>query len=157
MKVIYNSILPIVLFLCGCKEEYSIEEKVYTRINSCETAVCKFSIKEFTPFDWDTAFLFTVPRSVEAINKKIGTTYAGYKEFTRPFIFLKNGSVIYYENNPSGLEGLLDNQIVFGNPDDTSICKVVSAKENDFIGRIKKSGHKRYIELTRVLLQPPKQ
>jgi hypothetical protein len=144
--LVYTIFILLVCLQFGCQPN-NIESRIAKKVDSCDNA-CEISISDLTSFDWDTAFFFTHPVSLETINKKTGHTYTDYEEFTRPFIFTYRNRIVYHENNPSNTEGLINGQIIFRDILDTSVCEVFTYGHDFVRGVRKEDGNKRYYELT---------
>lgn len=143
-KLIIGIILSLIL-LGSCSN--TIESKIASKLKQCEKSVCEIDITELTNFKWDTAYYFEIPVSQDIINKMIGIEYQNYKEFTRPLIFIKNRKIVYSENNPSGVESITKNQIVFNELTDTAICKIISSSNSKFKGYKEKNSETTYYRL----------
>lgn len=133
------------IFCCSCNN--TIESRIANRLKQCDSVECKINITEYTNFEWDTAYYFETPVSQAVINKIIGFKYQNYQEFTRPLIFIRNRKVVYYENNPSSIESLTKNQVVFNGLTDTTVCKIISSSNPVFKGYTEKNGEINYYRL----------
>ena len=109
--------IVLILVLTSCKNNNSIELKIIKKIKSCGT--CKINLNEVTDFTWDKVYIFYNATPIEEIEKAIGCKYDNYKEFSRPWIFIKNNTIIYYENNPLDIENIKENEIIFYEEIDT--------------------------------------
>jgi hypothetical protein len=135
----------LILLLTGCGSN-SLEDKIALKASSC-TEPCLISLAELTNFKWDKMYASDLPSTLEEINRVIGTEYPYYEEFTRPIIFLNEGKIIYHENNPSNIEGVIDGQVIFGNATDTTKFRVFTVDKAVFKVRKRKSNNKSYYEL----------
>lgn len=136
-------ILSFCFFFFSCSEEKntkigtienSIAEKV---IATCTNkASCVISLKEFTRFDWDKFYVFNYTYPAKFINNAIGMTYQYYQSDTRPWIFMKNDTVVYYENNPYLTEKPINNKVHFAFPDSLQF-KLYTPKDSLFKVEIK--------------------
>jgi hypothetical protein len=108
---------------------------------------CIVLMKDETSFEWDKLYVFNLPLPQEEVDKVIGMSYSYYEEFTRPMIFVKDGNIVYHENNRTNIEGIVDNQVIFGGILDTTRYRTFSIDEAVFRARKKKSGSKNYYEL----------
>lgn len=135
----------ILSILCGCNN--TLETQIAKKIKQCDGKECEMNLREITDFEWDTAYFFDIPASQAVINKVIGVDFKTYKEFTRPFIFMKRKKIVYYENNASSIESITKNQVVFHNLADTATFTVVSAKNSIFKGYIEDNGGIDYYRL----------
>jgi hypothetical protein len=133
-------------FLSGCSQLDTIEKKVANKIDDC-VQPCLIVLKDQTSFDWDKVYIFGVPATLEEINDAIGIPYSKYEEFTRPLIFVKGNEIVYSENNPSDIEGIMDGQLVFGNATDTIKYNLFTSENAVFEVRKRKSKSKTYYEL----------
>ena len=111
--------LLLLLFFACNRNNKTIEKQVIQDINRHIGDKNKhlLNIRKITNFNWDRLVVFNYAVSLETVNEAINSKYIHYREFTRPWIFLKDGKIVYYENNPSDVETLLNNQVLFEFPD----------------------------------------
>ncbi|QLH31660.1 MAG: hypothetical protein HWD62_03775 [Cyclobacteriaceae bacterium] len=139
--------IAICLLLIGCSKTDTIESKIVLKISQCSEP-CFVSIKEIATFKWDKLYVFNLPASPEEINDALGINYPYYVEFTRPMIFLNGDSLVYYENNSSNVEGVVDDQVIFGRGSDATKYKIITPENSIFKSDRKISGNKmNYYEL----------
>lgn len=137
------------VFLLSCNSgRGKIETAIAESVEKCNNGNCIVTLKSITHFDWDRVYFFEVPISREFINSSIGLNYIYYEEFTRPIIFIRNGKIVYHENNKSSIESILEKQIVIGDISDTSKYKTYTPADAVFKGEVKKENNTKYYELT---------
>jgi len=109
------SILTLASFLLlGCSRSGLIEQRIGDRVDSCQpNTSCIVKIKELTSFQWDKMFVFSYGASPEYIEKALGLPLPEYVEFQRRFVFLKDGRIVYREDEPTDIEGVVDGQVSF--------------------------------------------
>jgi len=143
--------LFLVLFKsCGDPsiDPLSIEGKLVTKINSTcgQSSNCTIGLRDVTDFDWDRAYVFRYTARKSEIEKVIGAPFPRYEEFERSIIFLNGGKVVYSEADPTDVEGLLNNQVVFDIADGDSYKSY--SPESRFEVRRKNFQRGVYYELT---------
>ena len=147
-------IIVFLLLAMGCKngnEQIKIEKLIVEIVNKqCnDNSNCIVAIKKLTKFKWDKMYAFNYPVPLEVINKAINKNYPYYREFTRPLIFLEGDKIVYYENNPSDVENLVDKQVVFDFAD-TLKYQVYNYDKSDFKVEKKEFEKGSYYELHQV-------
>lgn len=109
--------LIVVLQSCGTLtvDPHSIEGKLVARIKTTcgESNGCTIRLRDVTDFDWDRVYVFNYAVTKDQIGKIIGAPFPRYVEFRRSIIFLKGGTVVYSEADPTDIEGPLNDQVVF--------------------------------------------
>ena len=113
-----NNILLItsIFLLIGCTNA-SLEKKIKNEIEECNSDKCKIVINQLTDFKWDKMLASNRYLSPEQIEAAIGVDYPYWKNNTRPMIFLYKNKIVYYENNDDNVEHILNNQVIFNQPD----------------------------------------
>jgi len=147
---IYILILLVSISIYGCNERSSsMESKIVNHIDSCN--YCEIILKDITTFSWEKVYIFNTPASLEEIEKAIGSQYPNYKEFTRAWIFMKSNRIIYSENNPSNIEHVIKDQIIFEDEMDTDKYKIYT--QDDIFLPIIKTDFKanRYFVLKKIM------
>lgn len=135
------------IFFIFCKNSFNnFEYKIIQSMSKSEDEKI-INLKDITDFKWDTLIASNLPISHEEINKIIGINYPDFVEFTRPIIFLKDGKIIHYENNPCNYEGIVENQVIFGAINDTSKINIIVSEDSKFILRKKQIQKRTYYEL----------
>jgi hypothetical protein len=106
------SFLVAILFL-SCSNSQTIEQRIGQRVNACSASPCVVKIADLTDFAWDQMHVFEAGATLDEIQKSIGTSFPGYVEFTRRFVFLKNGAIVHREDEPTNLEHPVAGQVSF--------------------------------------------
>lgn len=118
IRFVLLAIHATVALSCRNSAGQHIETLISLKAEKCLTnAKCEVKIRDLTDFEWEKMYAFNYPISLESIENAINAPYPYYEEFTRPLIFISKGKIVYHENNPSNVEGLLDGQVVFALPD----------------------------------------
>jgi hypothetical protein len=118
MRSLIVGILFLVIFKsCGPEtiDPFSTEGKLVTRINTTcsDSNSCTIRLKDVTDFDWDRVYVFKYTARKSEIEKVIGVPFPQYEEFKRSIIFVKGGKLVHGEANPTDVEGLINNEVVF--------------------------------------------
>lgn len=118
MRSLVVAALLLVLFsscLTKSIDPNSFEGKLVTTINSTcgDFSNCTIRLKDVTEFDWDRVFVFNYAVTQEEIEKLVGNPFPRYQEFERSMIFLNGGKIVYSESDPTDIESLINNQVVF--------------------------------------------
>ena len=105
------------LLLCGCSKR--LEQKIAERVEGiCNpAAACVVRIKDLTDFEWDKMYAFEYGAGLYDIEQAIGTSHPGFDQFKRRMVFLKDGRIVYREDQATNIERILDGQVVFDIPD----------------------------------------
>ena len=116
-SLIVGALCLVVLQSCGTPtiDPLSIEGKLVTTIKATcgESTGCTIRLRDVTDFDWDRVYVFNYAVTKDQIEKVIGAPFPRYEEFKRSIIFLNGGKVVYSEADPTDIEGLLNDQVVF--------------------------------------------
>lgn len=101
------------LVSCGKK---TVEDNIVNYIeNNCKQFPCAIKIKEATDFNWDKMFVFDYGADIGEIERTVGTSIPRKKEFSRKLVFTKEGNLVHYDELPTNIEGIVDNQVGFDN------------------------------------------
>jgi len=137
----------IIITSVGCKS--SLEKRIANRADKCEN--CKIRLVDFTNFQWDKMYVFNYSVSPDEVDNALGLEYSNddYEEFTRPWIFVKNNKVVYAEDNPYNIEGVVSDEVAF---DQSDSVRVISYTPNTAVFKAKKerSGGNKYYVLYQV-------
>lgn len=142
----------VLLYGCGEKgiDPNSIEGKIVEKANSiCQVPDnCTIRLKDVTSFGWDKVYVFKYNASLEDIKKALGFELPAYTEFTRRIIFLKDGKIVYQEEEPTSVEGPVNGEVVFDIPDDA----VYKSYNDDAAFKVKRRTFQKgtYYELTEI-------
>ena len=113
MKRFCILILALTLLL-GCSRSGLIERRVGERVESCKPdASCVIRIKDFTDFQWDKMYVFSYGAELSDIEAAIGTSFPNFVQFTRRLVFLKEGKIVYREDEPTDIEHAVDGEVSF--------------------------------------------
>jgi hypothetical protein len=113
MKQLLISIFVLFLF-CSCTRTGQIERAIGNKIDACKPDVpCIIKIRDLTDFQWDEMHVFSYGSNLEEIQKTLRTDFPHYVEFKRRIIFLNEGKIVHWENEPTNIEGMIDGQVVF--------------------------------------------
>ena len=114
------AILCFLLALSGCEQQGKVERGMLREIlRSCTGKnPCTISIRNFTPFDWDSGYFFNDATTEQDRSNTLGTREEGYTEFEDQFVFLKNGRVVYQESEQTDIEKRMKNDIAFETHED---------------------------------------
>ena len=104
----------VLLVFCGCSRSGLIEQSIGDKIEACKPDVpCIVKIKDLTSFQWDEMHVFSYGSSLDEIQKTLRTDFPHYVEFKRRIIFLKDGKIVHWENEPTNIEGITEGEVVF--------------------------------------------
>ena len=116
-SLIIGALCLVVLQSCGTPTivPHSIEGKLVTQIKTTcgESTSCTIRLRDVTDFDWDRVYVFNHGVTKDQIEKVIGAPFPRYEEFKRSIIFLNGGTVVYSEADPTDIEGVINDQVVF--------------------------------------------
>ena len=115
-SLIVGALCLVVFQSCGTPtiDPLSIEGKLVTKIKATcgESTGCTIRLRDVTDFDWDRVYVFSsIPK--DQIEKVIGAPFPRHEEFKRSIIFLNGGKVVYSEAEPTDIESLINDQVVF--------------------------------------------
>ena len=103
-----------VVFTFSCSHWTSIEHLAGQRIDNCsENGPCIIRFKDVTDFEWDEMYVFESGATLDRIEKALRTPFPDYVEFTRRLVFLKNGKIVYREDEPTDIERIVQGQLTF--------------------------------------------
>jgi len=112
-------ILIVIFMLVG--KPRSIEQKIAeTKNKKCKVdAPCIVRIKDLTDFSWDRMYAFKYNTTEAQTEEALGTAFPNYIEFTPRIVFLKDGKIVYREDQliDDQLEGPVDGEVHFDIPD----------------------------------------
>ncbi len=148
MKTIFLAIF-LALFLVysfGCFKK-TVEDKIVSHIEkSCKEFPCIIRIKEITDFNWDKMYVFDYSADVGEIEKVVGVYIPNTTRLTRKIIFTENGKVVSYDELPTNIENIVNNEIVFDNIRDYSY-KIYTIENAVFEAQKYLSGDNTYYKL----------
>lgn len=140
-------IIFLIFSITSC-DKLTIEDKIRDSIkrtlNNKKTLVV--DVSKITDFKWDKMYVFKYTATKDEIDNIIGSSDYIYTEFTRRIIFILNDKIVYVDELPTNIEGLVDDEVVFDIPDD-SIYKVYSIDNAIFNIDIKQSSNGIYYKL----------
>src|ERR1700686_761602 len=105
----------------GCEKQTTsgFESKLISAITSkCQTPVpCTLRMKDMTNFEWDKVYIFKYTAHRGVVEKAIGSPLKDFTEFHRRIVFTDNGHVVFHEEEPTNIEHVKNNEVVFDIPD----------------------------------------
>lgn len=124
MRVVMLTVFGLVLLQsCGrvTIAPESLEAKLAIKFNKCESSTtCTIRLREETDFVWDKFYVFKYEATRDEIRKALGFSLPRYQEFKRKLVFVNDGKLAYYEEEPTDIESLIDQEVVFDIPDDAN-------------------------------------
>ena len=125
MKLLIFVAISVLLFRsCGGEtiDPKSVEGRLVASITkNCEDSkVCTIRLRDATNFDWDKVYVFKYTATRDEIARVIGFPLPRYEEFKRKIVFLNAGKLAYSEADPTDIEGLINEEVVFDIPDNES-------------------------------------
>ncbi len=113
MKQLIVSIFILLLFW-GCSRTGLIEQAIGEKVDACKPDVpCIVKINDLTDFQWDEMHVFSYGSSLNEIEKTLRTDFPNYVEFKRRIIFLKDGKIVHWENEPTDIEAMTEGEVRF--------------------------------------------
>ncbi len=104
----------ILILMFGCSKSGLIEQAIGEKIEDCKLDVpCIVKIKDLTSFQWDEMHVFSYGSDIGEIEKTLRTKFPNYVEFKRRIIFLKDGKIVHWENEPTDIEAMTEGQVTF--------------------------------------------
>jgi hypothetical protein len=70
-------------------------------------------IRDVTDFDWDKMYVFDTGFDGDEIKTVIGTYVPEKTALTRKLVFTKGGKVVHYDELPTNIEGMVNNEVLF--------------------------------------------
>lgn len=113
-KFLFLSIF-CVFIIAGCRTKITDTLGAFIKENCKLQTPCKIEISKITPFSWDEFYFFDAAILDIEVNKILGQKVfsAPFSGYTHRLVFLKNGKVVYQEEEPADLEGKLNGEIYF--------------------------------------------
>ena len=106
------------LFMFGCSRSGAIERRIGEHIDACQSdSPCMVRIQELTTFEWDRMYVFSYGVSHPYVESALGTRFPDYVEFKRRLVFLKGGSIVHREEEPTDIERMVDGEVSFAGLD----------------------------------------
>lgn len=100
--------------MLNCSRSGLIEQRIGEKIDSCKPdAPCIVKIEDLTDFKWDEMHVFSYGSTLDDIQRTLKTDFPYYVEFKRRIIFLKDGKIVHWENEPTNIEGMINGEVVF--------------------------------------------
>lgn len=121
----------LILSACSTTKVEEISERIKSSCAAGNT--CQIRIRDLTTFEWDRMYVFDYSAELYDIEQALGTPFPDFVQFKRRIVFLKNGNIVYREDQPTNIEKHLDGEVFFAIPDtevyrqftpDTAIFKV---------------------------------
>lgn len=116
------TLTALVLFgiAIGCKKDNTpFEAKLLSAISSkCQGRFpCTLPIKDVTDFEWDKLYVFKYTAHRGIVEKAVGHELRDFQEFHRRIIFTNRGNIVLYDEEPTNIEHVINNEVVFDIPD----------------------------------------
>ncbi|MFL6254089.1 MAG: hypothetical protein ACJ74T_03630 [Pyrinomonadaceae bacterium] len=87
-------------------------------VESCRPgAPCVVMLKDLTNFQWDKMYVFSYGAELSDIQTALGTSFPNFVQFTRRLVFLKDGKIVYREDEPTDIEHAVDGEVNFAGMD----------------------------------------
>lgn len=135
------------VILSGCFKQ-TVENKIVNYVETnCKQFPCTVRIIEITDFDWDKMYVFDYGVPFDEIEKVTGTNISVKVEFTRKLIFTRDGKLVRYEELPTDIENIVNNEVVFGDSNNYSHTKIYSAENAIFEAQKYLQGNETYYHL----------
>ena len=108
--------------LVGCSTSGPVERSIVRLIREqCRNQIpCQIRIEQATTFSWDKMYAFKYTATSKDREAALGIKDEGYRELERQLVFLSNGRIVYQESEPTNVEHLVKNEVVFDMPDEAS-------------------------------------
>ena len=104
--------------MLGCSRSGLLERRVGERVERCQTgAPCVVRMKDLTGFQWDKMYVFSYGAELSDIETALGTSFPNFVQFTRRLVFLKDGKIVYREDEPTDIEHAVDGEVSFAGMD----------------------------------------
>lgn len=108
-----------VLAASGCSSQRTIEARIAHEVGqSCSfDRPCRIRLTEITPFKWDHLYAFKYTATQDDVRRATGTRMKEYAELQHKLIFIKDGKIVFQENERTNVEHPVKNEVVFDIPD----------------------------------------
>ena len=111
MKIFFLMFFSTILFSCRYQ---TVENKIVSHIETtCKQLPCVVRIREVTDFDWDKMYVFDTGFDGNEIKTVVGTYIPEKTALTRKLVFTRDGKVVHYDELPTNIEGIVNNQVAF--------------------------------------------
>ncbi|HEX7286031.1 MAG TPA: hypothetical protein VF532_07595 [Candidatus Angelobacter sp.] len=146
--------LAALVLICiglGCKKHNApFEAKLLSAIDvKCQGRFpCTLRIKDVTDFEWDNLYVFKYTAHRGIVEKAVGHELPDFQEFHRKLIFTNRGNIVLYDEEPTNIEHVVNNEVVFDIPDSNDYSSY-DANATFVIQKIAFSGGS-YYQLTKV-------
>ena len=127
----FLTVLLSMLFASCDNSTESIDKRILQTIEDCGTDECVFSIKDIVDFEWDVLHAFKYNATLDDVQQVLGSKPKMHTEFTKKTIFTFKGDIVFFEEIPIDIEGLVKNEIIFDIPDNKTY-KSYSINEANF-------------------------
>lgn len=147
----YTILTILVYLVCSCTFfSTKIENRIgwWVRWNCANQVACILRLRELTNFDWDKVYAFPLGTTQEDVERIIGGKIPEFQEFSRTLVFIRDNQIIYVEQNPGDVEGIVDGEVGFVSS--PSIFYGMYDKNSSFEVKIISMNQKTYYELVEV-------
>lgn len=113
--------IQILVVASACTRRVSIEQKIVALIEAqcLDKTPCRIRIDQATPFKWDRIYVFKYTATQPDRDGVLGVKDQGYREMERQLVFMHDGKIAHEESEPTNVEHLLKNELVFDIPDNS--------------------------------------
>ena len=105
-------IVSMFIFCSACSKNETIYKKLI-QVTDAYEQTADINMLNLTDFKWDTLYLFRYDASKNEVFKATGLNISNFSEFTKKIIFTIDGKLAYYEEFPTNLSGVSENEIIF--------------------------------------------
>lgn len=102
IQLLYASLLCCLLIFSGCSQ-VEISTLLYIEAKECHQSgeeVCIVSVKEVADWlEWEYMYYFTTSNSLKEINEALGFEYPYYEDVANRLVFVKEGEIVWHEDN----------------------------------------------------------
>ncbi|HQU85776.1 MAG TPA: hypothetical protein PKY59_21750 [Pyrinomonadaceae bacterium] len=114
MKRFSIILIFVLFFMSSCARSGLVERAIGAKIETCKPDIpCIVKIKDLTDFQWDEMHVFSYGSSLDEIRKTLRTDFPDYVEFKRRIIFIKDGKIVHWENEPTDIGRMTEGEVRF--------------------------------------------
>ena len=119
----------VFLGLLSCKN--SVQNRIVEAIREkCVDGGCVIRLTDFTNFEWDKMYFFTVQASNEEMSREMGIEYSGWSDMRSQIVFTFKDKIVhveYVDYDPDKAD-----KVIFGK-ENTSRCSSYAAENAGFL------------------------
>lgn len=129
--------LLILILLQSCENNVS-KSLISKRIkNKCKNRFpCSIKLNELIDENWDTMFIFNINSDLAKINKILGFEYQYFYDVADRIIFVKNGKVVYHEEEYPTFDNRKSDEITFNFKKDSTYCYYIYSEKKFQVEKI---------------------